>query len=76
MSYPYLLWMAIFIVAPMVMILLYAFTRSGNSMLTFQFTLEHFANFFTDPTFMRVLWTSLRIAYLTTVFCKIGRAHV
>ena len=69
MCYPYILWLAIFIVAPMFMILLYALTKSGNSTLTFQFTLEHFGKFFSDQTFMRVLWTSLRIAFLTTVFC-------
>ena len=69
MSYPYILWIAVFIVAPMVMILLYAFTRSGNSTLTFQFTLDNFGKFFSDATFMRVLLTSLRIALMTTVFC-------
>ena len=69
MSYPYILWIAIFIVAPMFMILLYATTRSGNSTLTFQFTLDNFSKFFSDQTFMRVLFTSLRIALLTTVFC-------
>ena len=69
MSYPYILWIAVFIVAPMLMILLYATTKSANSTLTLQFTFEHFAKFFSDATFMRVLWTSLRIAFLTTVFC-------
>ncbi|MBQ6400236.1 MAG: ABC transporter permease [Clostridia bacterium] len=69
MSYPYILWISVFIVAPMVMILLYAVTKTGNGTLTFQFTLEHFARFFSDPDFLRVLWTSLRIALITTVFC-------
>ena len=69
MSYPYILWIGVFIVAPMFMILLYATTRSGNSTLTFQFTLDNFSKFFSDQTFMRVLFTSLRIALLTTVFC-------
>ena len=69
MSYPYILWIAVFIVAPMVMILLYALTRGGNNTLTFHFTLEHFGRFFSDPDFMRVLWTSLRIAFITTVCC-------
>ena len=69
MSYPYLLWIALFIVAPMIMILLYAVTRSGNGTITFSFTLENFSRFLSDPTFLRVLWTSLRIALLTTVFC-------
>ena len=69
MSYPYILWIAIFIVAPMFMILLYAVTRSGNDTLTFTFTLDNFARFFSDPDFMRVLWTSLRIAFITTLCC-------
>ena len=69
MSYPYIFWIAVFIVAPMVMILLYAVTRTGNSTLTFQFTLDNFTRFFSDPDFLRVLLTSLRIALLTTVFC-------
>ena len=69
MSYPYILWIGVFIVAPMFMILLYALTRGGNSTLTFQFTFENFTKFISDPTFLRVLVTSLRIALLTTVFC-------
>ena len=69
MSYPYLLWIALFIVAPMIMILLYAFTRSSTGVITFNFTLDNFARFLTDPTFLKVLWVSLRIAFITTVFC-------
>ena len=69
MSYPYLLWIGLFIVAPMFMILLYAVTRSGNGTITFSFTLENFSRFLTDTTFLKVLWTSLRIALITTVFC-------
>ena len=69
MSYPYILWIGIFVVAPMFMILLYALTRGGNSTLTFHFSLENFGRFFSDPDFMRVLWTSLRIAFVTTVVC-------
>ena len=69
MSYPYILWIAVFIVAPMIMILLYAITRTGNNTLTFQFTLDNFSRFFSDPDFIRVLLTSLRIALFTTVFC-------
>ena len=69
MSYPYILWIGIFIVAPMLMFFLYAITKAGNSTLTFQFTLDNFTRFFRDPDFIRVLLTSLRIAFLTTVFC-------
>ena len=69
MSYPYCLWIGIFIVAPMLMIFLYAITNTGNSTLTFQFTLDNFARFIRDPDFIRILLTSLRIALLTTVVC-------
>ena len=69
MSYPYLLWIGLFIVAPMFMILLYAVTRSNGDVITFNFTLENITRFFNDATFLKVLWTSLRIALLTTVFC-------
>ena len=48
MSYPYILWIGIFVVAPMFMILLYALTRGGNSTLTFHFSLENFGRFFSD----------------------------
>ena len=65
MSYPYIFWIGIFIVAPMIMILLYAVTRTGNSTLTFQFTLDNFARFFEDPDFIKILLTSLRIAFLS-----------
>ena len=69
MTYPYILWIAVFIVAPMIMILLYALTKDGNRTLIFRFTFDNFTRFFSDPTFMRVLFTSLRIAFLTTVIC-------
>ena len=69
MSYPYLLWIGLFIVAPMFMILLYAVTRSNGDVIIFSFTLENITRFFSDATFLKVLWTSLRIALLTTVFC-------
>ena len=69
MAYPYIAWIAAFIVAPMIMILLYAITIKGNSTLVFQFTLDNFLKFFNDPTFVKVLITSLKIAFFTTVFC-------
>ena len=42
MVYPYVVWIAIMIVVPMLMILLYAFTKEGNDVTTFRFTLENF----------------------------------
>lgn len=67
---PYIVWMSLFIVIPMLLILLYAITDRGNSVLTFHFTLNNFLRFF-DPVFIKVLWKSLEIAIITTIVCII-----
>lgn len=69
MIYPYAVWIVIMIVLPMLMILLYAFTKAGNDVTTFRFTLENFIRFFRDAVFLDVLKRSLVIAILTTVVC-------
>ena len=46
MVYPYVAWIAVMIVAPMLMIVLYAFTTAGNDVTTIRFTLDNFARFF------------------------------
>lgn len=69
MAWPYVAWLMAFVVAPMVLIFLYAFTKQGNSVITLHFTLENFAKFFSDTIFPTVLWRSLRIAFFTTVIC-------
>lgn len=67
--YPYIVWMIIMIVLPMLLIVLYAFTVKGNDVLTFQFTFANFARFFRDSIFPSVLWRSLKIAVITTLIC-------
>ena len=69
MTYPYVVWIAAMIVLPMLLIVLYAFTESGNDVLTFRFTLDNFIRFVTDSVFLAVLWRSLYIALVTTVIC-------
>lgn len=69
--YPYVGWISIFIVVPMLMIILYAFTTKGNSVLTLQFTFSNFTRFFEDSIFPNVLVRSLRLAFFTTVACII-----
>ena len=71
MTYPYVAWICIIIVAPMLLIVLYAFTTAGNDVLTFQFTLKNFTRFVTDSVFMDVLLRSLYIAVITTVICVV-----
>ena len=66
---PYVVWIALMIVIPMLLIVVYAFSKQGNDVLTLQFTFDNFIRFFQDEIFLGVLFTSLRIALVTTVIC-------
>ena len=69
MTYPYVVWISFIVVAPMFLILLYAFTKEGNAVMDFVFTLDNFKKFFSDSVFINVLLRSLRVALVTTVLC-------
>ena len=69
MIYPYVGWLAVMVVVPMLMILLYAFTTAGNEVTPFRFTLDNFSRFLTDKVFIDVLKRSMIIAIATTVIC-------
>lgn len=69
MAYPYVLWISIMVVAPMILIMLYAFTVEGNSVTNFLFSFSNFVRFFKDADFLKVLGRSLRVALVTTVIC-------
>ena len=69
LTYPYIFWMMVMIVIPMLLIVMYAFTKAGNDVATLQFTFDNFVHFFTDADFLSTLWISLRIALVTTVLC-------
>lgn len=69
LTYPYILWMAVMIVIPMLLIVIYALSNQGNDVATLQFTFDNFIRFFTDTDFLNTLWISLRIAFLTTILC-------
>ncbi len=69
LAVPYIVWAVIMLLLPMLLIVLYAFTDTGNEILTFRFTLDNFIKFFTDPDFLLVLWRSIKIAFKTTVIC-------
>ena len=69
LAIPYMIWAALMILLPMILIALYAFTTHVNSIVSFSFTLAHFKKFFTDPDFLLVLWRSISIAIKTTIIC-------
>ena len=69
LAVPYVVWVILMILLPMLLILFYAFTTSGNEIVNFTFTFDHFIRFFTDQDFLLILWRSLIIAFKTTIFC-------
>lgn len=71
LAWPYMIWVILMILLPMLLILVYSLTTQGNDIVNFTFTLAHFKKFFTDPDFLLVLWRSLTIAIKTTIICVI-----
>ncbi len=59
---PYMVWMAIFIIVPLLLIIYYSFSGPNG------FTLEYYEKFF-SPVYLKVLWRSLVIAFGCTVGC-------
>ena len=62
-AYPYVVWMLIFILSPMLMIAYYAFTSNGA------FTLENLTGALTNEMYMQVLLRSIWIALKATAIC-------
>ncbi len=57
------------VVAPMLLIVMYAFIEQGNDVTTFKFTLSNFTRFFSDSVYTDVLYRSLYVALITTLIC-------
>lgn len=65
-SIPYILFLLLFVVTPLVLILVNAFLDSGNNL-----TLENFKIFFTSKSSLVVLGNSLLVGVITTVLCLV-----
>ena len=63
---PYALFCALFVVFPLVLIVIYAFTDAAG-----HFTFANFLDFFSRSANIHVLFTSLGLAVLTTAICLI-----
>lgn len=61
LSIPYVIWMALFTVAPIVMVVVYAFTGDAGG-----FTMEHFADM---GSYAVVFGRSFKLALIATVLC-------
>ena len=62
-SYPYIVWMLIFILAPMLLIVYYAFSANGS------FSLGNLAATISNASYMKVFFRSVWVAVKATVIC-------
>lgn len=58
---PYLLWIILFVILPILLILWYSFTGSSNT-----FTLKNYVEFFRNGTFLKMMLNSFWYAFLIT----------
>lgn len=63
-AYPYIVWLIIFIVVPLIFIAKY----SINAQEDFIFSLEHYRRFF-NPLYLKVLFKSITMAVYSTLLC-------
>lgn len=63
-AYPYSLWMAIFIIVPLLLIIYYAFTIDGV------FSIDNLLRSF-EPVYLSVMWRSIWMAALCTAICML-----
>lgn len=68
LSYPYVVWIAVFIVVPLALVLLYSLTYGDLSGMNF--TLNNFKKFL-DPRYLDVLWISVKLALESTALTLI-----
>ncbi len=59
---PYLLWIILFVILPILLILWYSFTDSNNA-----FTLRNYVEFFKNGTFLKMMHNSFWYAFLITL---------
>ena len=67
LSYPHLVWMTLFVVAPMLIIFIYAFTVSGDGGAV-TFTLDNFVKFF-DKMYIEIFFNSIWVSFLSVLVC-------
>lgn len=68
LSYPYIVWMVMFTVVPILIVAFFSLTVQDATGT--HFTLQHFKESL-DPVFLNSLWKSIWIALLTTAICLV-----
>ncbi len=64
--FPFLIWIILLVVVPLLLIAYYGFTSADGA-----FSMEHFRQFM-RPDYLRVLWRSLYLALIATLFCLLA----
>lgn len=67
---PYIIWSFLLIVIPLLLIVLYSVTTSGNSLLNIQFSLSNFKKI-AEPIYVQVFIRSFKLGVITTAVCLI-----
>lgn len=62
-SFPYIIWMTIFVIVPLVIMAYYGFTTKDG-----QFTWESIVSI-AEPVHRKALWTSIRLSVFCTIIC-------
>jgi len=70
-SFPYLIWMIIFTVFPLLLVLFFSFTEGNVQKISeLRFTLDNFKRFM-QPNYINVLGRSAALALVSTIICLI-----
>lgn len=68
---PISLWMIIFVMLPLIYILFISFmSRDVYGNIEYTFTMDNYKEMF-QPLYIKVIWKSLKLAFLTTVICLV-----
>ncbi len=68
---PVSIWMIIFVMLPLIYVLVISFmTRNVYGGIEAKFTFSNYTEMF-QPLYLKVIWKSLKLAFLTTFFCLI-----
>ena len=64
LAFPYLIWSAIFIIVPLLLIVYYSFQKAGS------FSLANYQQFM-EPAYLEAFWKSIKLAFICTVVCLV-----
>ncbi|NLC04785.1 MAG: ABC transporter permease [Tissierellia bacterium] len=71
LAYPYVLWMGIFILIPLLLVVFFAITKGDSqNFSTFTFSIENLKRAFA-PLYLKVLVRSVNLALISTIICLI-----